>query len=310
MAESAKRFFRVLVLVFLCSTRGLCNTDNRYWKLASGETFHAELVRYDPVEDVAVLRINEEEERTYSLEDFSPMDSAWLLEWAEVSADLDDLVLQMEGQFSHYQHQGEHVVDFYAYTPNKHRTVKELPLLILFHPGGKGARYVKRLMPAAEELDLILVSSDAFRNGPTNLELFEELLPSIEATVPHDGNRLFMGGASGGAMKAYGFSAHVDRPWAGILANGGWLGGEDYYDLPYCRGMRVAMLNGHKDRAANRWIKPDAEVLEARGCSVNIFAFEGTHQIPSAEDHIEALGWLLDGEEQGTDAESSVPDPE
>ena len=304
--QSRNRYSCMLMILLLTTTVGLGNTDNRHWKLATGEAFHAELVEYDPVQDRAVLRINEEKEATYSLEELSPIDAAWLLEWSKVSLDLDRLATEMKGTFSHHQHQGEYIADYYVYTPSSYTETNNLPMLFLFHPGGKAARYVKRFMMAAEALDLIVVSSDSFYNtgGVWNekdvamLACFKELLPTLEKTIRHDPGQLYMGGSSGGALAAYHYSAKVARPWAGIFANGGWIGGPDYYDLPF-PPMRIVMVNGHRD-PANRCIKGDMAVFVKRGCEVNIFAFEGGHQVPPPEIQLEALEWLIRGDVERT----------
>jgi len=299
-----------LLLVGVCAQG---NTDSRWWTLTSGESLYAELVEYNAITDTAILRINEEHEKRYSLDDFSAIDAAWLLEWAAVTAELDALRLEMKGVFSHYQLKGEHRADFYVYTPSSYSETNRLPMLILFHPGGKGARYVKRFMAAAEELDIIVASSDAFRNtgavwnekDDVMLECFRELLPVLEATAAHDPAQLYLGGSSGGAQRAYHFSAMVDRPWAGIFSNGGWIGGPDFYDLPFPK-MRVVMVNGHRD-PASRWLERDAAVLERRGCAVNIFAFEGGHQVPPPEIQLQALEWMINGDAK-KDLDSSDPE--
>jgi predicted esterase len=292
---------RVLGLLVFSATAALCNTDSRNWTLDSGEMFVADLVNYDVTNDIVTLRTSDQQQKTYSQKDFAPMDSAWLLEWTQVSSDLDNL--KLKGQFNHYQHKGTNAIsDIYVYTPSKYKTTQNLPLLFLFNASGKGARYLKRFMEAAEALDLILVSSDSFHNTTDPvleakmLAIFKEILPVIEAAVPHNPSKLYMGGTSGGAMAAFGYSYQVNRPWAGIYSNVGWLGGEQYYDKPYPK-MKVVMQNGNHDDAANAWVKPDARVLEKRGCVVDIFSFEGAHQVPPSLQQVEALKSLLSDHE-------------
>jgi len=288
----------ILGLLIFSATSGLCNTDSRKWTLDSGDTFVADLVNYDIPKDIVTLRLSDRQEKTYSLKDFAPMDTAWLLEWTQVSRELDNL--KLKGEFDHYQHQGTNATsDIYVYTPSKYKTTQNLPLLILFDASGKGARYVKRFIEAAEALDLILVSSDSFHNTKDDpvveakmLEIFKEILPVIEAAVPHNPSQLYMGGSSGGAWRAFKYSYQVNRPWAGIYSNGGWLGGHKNYDKPYPK-LKVVMQNGNHDDAANAWVKPDAEVLEKRGCVVDIFSFEGAHQVPPPLQQAEALRSLL-----------------
>jgi hypothetical protein len=57
--------------------------------------------------------------------------------------------------------------------------------------------------------------------------------------------------------------------------------------------MRVAMLNGNQDRAANRWVDHDSKILTARGSEVSLMAFEGGHQTAPSSHQIDALTWVL-----------------
>ena len=165
----------------------------------------------------------------------------------------------------------------------------------------EGGRFTNTLSrPTA--VGITVVSLDYFRNTDDNpakedemLARFNELLPQIEAAVPHDENRMFMGGVSGGAWRAYHYSAQVARPWAGILAYGGWLGGKDYYHLPYPR-MRVAMVSGDKDLAANQCIESDSSRLQRDGTVVSVHAFEGGHQLAPPSVQEKALRWLLNND--------------
>lgn len=275
------------------------NSDMRKWTLASGEFLNAELVKYDLDKEIAVLRMNDEHVE-YQREAFSSLDQAWLIEWAEVSQELDGLLNEMPGRFEHYQTTSDYRTDFYVYFPSKYDETSNLPMLILLHPAGKGARHVKRFMEAGEMLGVIIVSTDGNRNTGRNPEVaqymferFVDLLESIEAEISFDHDRLFIGGMSGGALRAYIYTARIDRPWAGVLANGGWLGGDDNLTLPYPSGMRVAMVNGNNDRAANQYIERDSEALKNRGCEVGLFSFEGGHQIPPPLIQIKAMEWMM-----------------
>ena len=290
----------VFFLFFFISLNIFANTDMRWWLMTNGEKVHAELVVYNPVSRVAVLRKNELETE-HSIEDFSKADAAWLIEWAEFSAELDKLSKDIKGEFNHYQTEGEFACDYYVYTPSKYKKDKNLPLLFLFHPSGKGARYVKRMMLSAESLSMIIVSSDAFYNtggvwlkkDDEMLEVFKDLWSTIELEFPHDNSRIYLGGSSGGAMRAYQYSGMVDRPWAGIWANGGWLGGPKYYDWNYGKDMRIAMVNGNHDRGVNRYVDADTKVFEKNGCTVELFSFEGGHSVPTPMIQYKSLLWML-----------------
>ena len=83
--------------------------------------------------------------------------------------------------------------------------------------------------------------------------MFTELLPEIEKTVTHDPEFLYMGGFSGGAYRSYEYSAKFDRPWKGIVACGGWIGGGERLDMKFAKGMAVAMINGKGDKGVERF---------------------------------------------------------
>jgi len=262
---------------------------------------HAELVNYDLEEKLALLRQDDGTESEYPLTAFASVDQAWLIEWAEFSDELEQDLQRMKGVFSHYQTEDTFMTDFYVYTPSAYTETTELPMLILLHPSGKGARYVMRFMEAAELLDIIVISTDGNRNTcsdeatETMFEQFKALLVSIEKRIPHDRTRLCLGGTSGGALRALHYSARIQRPWAGVFSNGGWLGFDTSpgLELPFPAGMRVAMVNGNNDEAANHYVPRDSRILQGRGCEVGLFSFEGGHQIPPSAIQIKVLEWLM-----------------
>ena len=95
-------------------------------------------------------------------------------------------------------------------------------------------------------------------------------------------------------MRSYSYSAQVDRPWAGIFAAGGWLGPQSHIDERDYPPMRVAMINGDKDRGANHYLDRDMAHLTKEGCTVSVHAFEGGHQMPPASVQTKAMRWLLE----------------
>lgn len=171
-------------------------------------------------------------------------------------------------------------------------------MMILFHPGGNGHRDILRYVEAAEAVNMTLVSCETFQNSADNpeieagyLERFKELLPQIEAAVPHDPKRVFMGGISGGGWRSYHYSAQIDRPWAGIFANCSWVGDEKYWNLPYPK-MRVAMVDGDKDYGRYT-LEKDMEVIRKSGSQISVQAFEGGHQVAPPAVMTKAFKWLL-----------------
>jgi len=84
---------------------------------------------------------------------------------------------------------------------------------------------------------------------------------------------------------------HKDRA-RGILAFGGWLGGEEMRKAPFQKRLSVAIVNGDGDAAANSHAGSDKKALEMRKCEVKIFKFPGGHAIAPAPVVDEAIQWL------------------
>lgn len=295
----------LLILLALCSllTLAKANDQMRDWTLASGKKQQAEILAYDEPKKLVTLRLPDQTELKMAEQELSTIDRAWILQWVEQDEEARALLAKIGGTVTEHAGTGKFTTPYAVYHPPVAVTAgTKLPMLIVFHPGGNGRRNIYKYIESAAAVGLTVVSLDYFRNTadiPAKetemLECFTELLPQIESTVPHDENRMFMGGVSGGAWRAYHYSAQIPRPWAGILAGGGWLGGKKYHDLPYPR-MRVAMVNGDKDAAANQYVDPDTACLQKSGSIVSVHAFEGGHQMPPPSVQEKALRWLLSNE--------------
>jgi predicted esterase len=296
-------YFLYFCLIML-SLRLEANSDTRRWTLDPDEQFTAELVAYDEATGKVHLKFHDTEDKYYDFDRFSAVDRAWLLEYVEIGRELDALIDDLGGKVEHIVTQGEYPTELFVYYPSsKQFSTAPLPGMILFSPGGKGARFLKSHVEAAEATNFVMISCDTFRNNRDKalsdlfLLRFQEILPQIIARTQIDPQKVYMGGTSGGAARAYSYSAKVVYPWAGIYANGGWLGGKENYGRPYASGMRIAMVNGNQDRGANHYVDPDSEVLVGRGSKVALFSFEGAHQIPPANTMGKAFNWLLEQED-------------
>jgi len=64
------------------------NNNLRHWNLTDGQQIHAELVEFDEATNQVYLRIKEVEDLYLKIEDFSPLDQAWLVEWTRMSGQL------------------------------------------------------------------------------------------------------------------------------------------------------------------------------------------------------------------------------
>ncbi len=288
-----------LFFLLLCLSTARANSDERAWLLESGESFRAELVRYDDKAGKVTLKFQNTTERDYDFALFSIIDRSWLSEWLELEDAFDATLKKLGGRVEHRITQGQYPTDLFIYYPSSAANTSSLPCLILFHPGAKAARYLKRHIEAAEQTGLMLVSCGTFRNESTdeedarNTARFKEVLPQILTLKPLDPLRIFMGGTSGGAMRAFQFTAKIPHPWAGVYSNVGWLGGNEYYHLPYPSGMRIVIVNGNQDHAANHYVKPDSDVLTKAGNAVGVIVFEGGHQEPPVHSQVQAFNWLL-----------------
>lgn len=302
----------LLALAFVASfSIAHANNNMRNWNLTSGKTYRAELLTYDEEKKLVVIRLEDRSEVQLEHDALSAFDRAWLLEWVEMGEEMAAKIKELGGVLTRHTSTGKYTTEYSVYEPplEKASVGTKPPMLILFHPNGNGHREILRYAEAAKAVGMTLVSCEYFRNGPPItgyqrvpeleaelLARFNELLLHIESTVTHDPKRMFMGGCSGGAWRSFHYSAQVDRPWAGIYSNCGWLGGAIWYDLPYPK-MRVAMVNGDQDPAGkSHHGERDTARLQQAGCKVTLHAFEGGHQVPPPSVQTKAFRWLLSNE--------------
>ncbi|MDP4624175.1 MAG: hypothetical protein NWT08_03440 [Akkermansiaceae bacterium] len=279
------------------------NDQMRQWTFESGGNQTAEIIAFD--ENTRIVTLRTEEQETLKLEEaeFSVLDRAWILQWIEQDEEARAMLARVGGTVTRETTTGEFNVNYYVYHPAPEKIQEGTlpPMMMLFHPGGNGGRAIYRYVEAAAATGFTLVSFEYFRNTQDHesdlsdemRKSFPAILPQIEASVPHDPSRIFMGGTSGGAMRAYKSTLLAERPWAGIFAGGGWLGSSDYYRQDY-PPMLVAMVNGDKDRGANQYIDRDTQHLQSRGGIVSVHAFEGGHQMPPPSVISKAFRWLLE----------------
>lgn len=269
--------------------------ESRTWTSADGRTITAELISHDSATGKVTIRRSNGKTYTLELEKLSEEDQQWLKEEEERLAAEKAEKNKLAGTTVSLASDGKLATKYHVYYPGNYDADTEHPLLILFDPGGNGMSMVKGVRSACDAHGIIAVGCDTFKNGGPYDELvkrFEELLPHIEKNVPHDDKALYMGGFSGGALRAYDYSGRFDRDWQGILAFGGWLGPGDM--LKTARNMRVAIVNGEKDKGANQYTERDEKLLEKRGCEVKVFTFAGGHSVASPPVVEEALGWVVE----------------
>ena len=293
--------FATLLLVYLISFSSLshANTDDRTWSYKDGRTLFAHITNWDDQSDLVTLVDDQGNTTEIIRKDLSMIDQAFVRTWFVTHEKMETKLAELGGTLKHLQHAGTYTTDYYVYQPSNYEANRTAPMLILFSPSGNGYGTMLRHFEAAEKTGILLITLDVFKNRDNQAERlarFQELLPILELN-PHDPDKLFMGGLSGGAWRSYHYSGSVARPWAGIYATGGWLGyqlGEVYRNNHVHYGMRVAMVNGDRDRAAAKFEPQDTAYLsKTANCEVAMFAFEGGHQVPPTNSQIEAFEWLL-----------------
>lgn len=278
---------------------GLSNTDDRTWTYIDGSTVFAHITGWDSKTDLVTLVDDHGKEFKVERGKFSKIDQAFVRRWFVIHEKMETKLEELGGTLEHLQYSNTYTTDYYLYKPSNYQDDGSAPMMILFSPSGDGYGTMLRHFEAAEKTGILLITLDVFKNHDDQderLSRFKELLPILEQNS-HDANKLFMGGLSGGAWRAYAYSGQIDRPWAGIYATGGWLGymfDEDYLVEHVHHGMRVAMVNGDRDRGAARFEPRDTDYLSnTANCTVAMFAFEGGHQVPPTDSQVEAFEWLL-----------------
>ncbi|WP_111708890.1 sialate O-acetylesterase [Lutibacter citreus] len=191
---------------------------------------------------------------------------------------------------------GETNMIYNVYTPTTYTKSKLSPIIIAFSPAGNGTGILNQMKESAEKFGWILVGCDKLKNGMKDVALEEkmedEVMNDILKNIPHDSNRIYLAGFSGGAMRAYGLATRRPEKYAGIVAYGGWLGGKDYRDKQYQEGMFVAIINGEKDKGANNWKDIDTKTLLKNNCIVKHFSHSGGHKIAPSKITSEVLSWF------------------
>jgi poly(3-hydroxybutyrate) depolymerase len=195
---------------------------------------------------------------------------------------------------------GPHEVTYHVYVPTSFSAAKPPPIVIVFSPGGSGSGLMGQVKASAEKAGWLVVGCDKLKNSmekdgikmKEQNAMEDEVLNDILLSVPCQTNRLYLGGMSGGAERAYDISSRRKETFAGILAFGGWLGGRENQNKKYCKGMAVAMVNGDNDKNANAWLAGDSAALRRRNGRTKIFHFPGGHVVAPPDTIDKALAWF------------------
>ena len=267
--------------------------ETRTWTNREGRKIQAELDAYDPATRKVTLKLATGARSTIPSESLSDADQEYITETRRKEDEARAALRTNGGKTVTYRIEGETRVSYYVYYPTNYNPDNPPPMIILFSPVGSGQGILAPVRDACEKLGWLGVGCDVFRNGANEAVLdakWKEVLPHIEKTVPHNPDLLYLGGMSGGALRAYSTSEFSVRPWKGVLAFGGWLGGKK--TLRCAPKMAVAIVNGDKDKNANAFVEPDLKVLNAAGCRSQQFSFPGGHEVAPPEVVLQAMEWL------------------
>jgi hypothetical protein len=301
-----------IVPTVACVLFCLCGpVQARLWRSVSGKELEAEYVRC--VQGVVFLKTPEGRLLRIQLSRLSAEDRAFVETLRSrpgrsdtsvpsvgvtVSPGDPKVVAQMQpGKTLTRKAEGETGITYHLYVPTSFKTNAPPPIIIAFSPGGSGKQMVNALKASAEKAGWLLAGCDKLSNrtkGEADTKMGNEVLTDILKSVPHQTERKYLAGFSGGTCRCYSYASVGRRPetYAGILAFGGWLGGEERRKRKYTRHMAVAQINGDKDKGANTWTKGDAEVLEKCDCAVQEFKFPGGHKIAPPEVIDKVIIWL------------------
>ena len=285
--------FRILLggLVFLSSAP--LHAEFRAWTNREGKTIQAELVTYDPATKKVTLKLSNGNRATLPIDTLGDSDQSLLTDRQRKLDEAAAAVRANAGKIVSSQSEGPEAVSYHVYYPKSYNPDFPPAMIIMFSPGGDGKGILGSVKEACEALGWVGVGCDAFKNDADEAMLdrkWHEVLPHVEKTVLHDGDLLYLGGMSGGALRAYDYSESVARPWKGVLAFGGWLGGKE--TLHCAPKMTVAIVNGDGDDNANSSAIRDSKILENERCKVKTFSFKGGHIVAPPEVVLEAMQWL------------------
>ena len=175
------------------------------------------------------------------------------------------------------------------YLPSTYVTTREWPLLIVFDPGGRGARAAEVFREAAERFGWIVAASENSRNGPwePTLRAVNAMWPALLGGYAVDARRVYAAGHSGGATVAW-MMARQTGQIAGVITSGQPSLGPDQGKTAAFSWFGAA---GHTDFNFIE-VKGIDTRLARSGATHRVEFFEGGHQWPPAELTFRAFGWM------------------
>jgi dienelactone hydrolase len=175
------------------------------------------------------------------------------------------------------------------YLPSTYVTTRQWPLLIVFDPGGRGARAAEVFREAAERFGWIVAASENSRNGPwePTLRAVNAMWPALLGGYAVDARRVYAAGHSGGATVAW-MMARQTGQIAGVITSGQPSLGPDQGKTAAFSWFGAA---GHTDFNFIEVKGIDARLARS-GTTHRVEFFDGGHQWLPAELTFRAFGWM------------------
>jgi len=153
-----KHSFLILLAICALAHTAPANDQMRKWKLAAGVDQEGEILAFDEDKRIVTLRLPDESEITMDENALSALDRAWILEWIEQNEEARELLAKVGGTVTEHVGTGKVAVHYAVYQPATATPDAAPPMLILFHPGGKGRREIYRYVEAAAQTGFALAA--------------------------------------------------------------------------------------------------------------------------------------------------------
>jgi pimeloyl-ACP methyl ester carboxylesterase len=175
------------------------------------------------------------------------------------------------------------------YLPSTYVATRRWPLLIVFDPGGRGARAAEVFKEAGERFGWIIAASENSRNGPwePTLRAVNAMWPALLGGYAVDERRIYTAGHSGGATVAW-MIAQQTGQIAGVITSGQPNPGIELGKKPAFAWFGAA---GHNDFNFIEVKSIDARLARAGGAH-RVEFFDGGHQWPPTDVTMRAFGWM------------------
>lgn len=174
-----------------------------------------------------------------------------------------------------------------GYTPNT-----SSPVLFVFAPDGNGKNGIKPFVKAADDLGMIVVSSNNSKNGPyeRNFEYAQHLFTEILSAYNVDEKAIYLAGFSGGARLATAIACLTPNI-KGVIAIGAGFSNDPTH-IPSTQGFDYVGVSGDRDFNYLEMVGVQ-DYLKKTGIRNCRLHFEGGHQWPPKELMQHAFRWFM-----------------